>query len=245
MLFGQGLTLKNPGFVAILRGAPAAAGGGGNVTFDTNRAWQAAGPSVSGITYLFTNGISGLANPYMLVGVSVDTTIAGTIVSSVTANSALGSKSLTLITNGLPNNITNIGTLWLWGVANPDPGSNQIVVVLNNDIGSLGNPRVYSGAATFYHVASLNGANRNTGSGTAPATAAITTTTGDMAVGIATTGSTMSAWPANDIAHLNGPGEAAAGFMGWSRNTSSSSVTFTWTATDDYWVGLGINLHHD
>lgn len=234
---------RTPAFIGASKVIPAGGGSGGNVAFDAVSATVAGvtnggGGNTNTLAYNFTNTLSGASSPIMFVVTAVNHPSRS--VSTITANGT----SMTLVTNAYPNNNTTAGYLSLHKLANPSVGSNRIVITLNSAM-SEPSATLLSAAISFSHVSSVSVIKTNFGSSTAISIGPVSTASTDMILGTATSGLNISAWQPIDRVHYNGLLNAAAANVNVSTTNTTSSATLAWTAGNDWWCAIAVNLAHD
>jgi len=120
------------------------------VLFDAaSNATPATTSTAAAITVTWNHTVGLAKKPYLVVGVSIDRTGGGALVSSVVYGNEAGGPASAMTLLGAVNNGTAVRTE-LWGLANPTPGTHQIAVNVTNVGGA--NINVVAGAKSFSNV---------------------------------------------------------------------------------------------
>lgn len=227
---------------AVRQQSPPAAGGGGSGTVTFEKAWTAASIADSAdAVFPITNTASG-SDTYLIVSVSLSDGV-NRAVTSVTVS---GGYTMTMLTNGLPNNSSASGHLYLYGLVNPPTGSNQLTIAT----GTSTTAAIIMGQMLFSGVnqsSPVGGTMMSYGS-SATATITISSAANNLVADAVATGSSCGA--AGGTGHTrrwlnNYDTQSGAGNCAGGSTTGAASVTPTYSVTSDYWVMCAASLAHD
>ena len=208
---------------------PAAAAGGGNVTF---AAKVGSGTERGSTSVTFPVTVASNANRYMVIGIGSYIPGLGTI-SGVTVNGSAATLLVTRLTEGDTQIVS------LWGFVAPPVGTYNVFVTVTAVSNSLS-----AGAAVFYNVNQTTPASNAT-SATAD-TVNVTSATGNMVVDMFVT------WPENTYIQGSGqtlvfqlndlPGDPGS-ISSMSYEAGATSVTMNWTPASTTPSIAGVSLN--